>query len=434
MTAPQVVAHRRAGCRARDRGGEAAAAPRDRLPLRVLRRRAVLHGLRRAPRLGLRGPAAPRRRRGLARPAHARHLAPRDEAPLGPRRRGARPPDRPPGPRDGRRAVRDGPLCRRERPRLRLRRDALPLHDERVRAAVLDGVRVRPRPHRQDGRPAAVAVRSALLAGARPAEQVLDGRLRLRPRGRRPAEPGAARLRAAVDLARRGARLPGLPAERDLERPARLALLRADAEHPRERARRRARSRRVRAAAGPQHEPRQPAGLARRPRLAALLRAGPPLPAPRLGVPGDARDVRGHEGQGLLPGPRLRHPLRRGRRRHRGLHGRRLATVAAAGPPRAPGPDAALPAPQPADPARRPADRLPGAARLDAARHREGPRASGPAAPLRLAVRLGRDGGGGRRRVPRDAAGGAGAGRDHRQQLRRFRGRSTCSGRSTACR
>ena len=28
-----------------------------------------------------------------------------------------------------------------------------------------------------------------------------------------------------------------------------------------------------------------------------------------------------HEGQGLLPGPGLRHALRRGRRRHRGLHG-----------------------------------------------------------------------------------------------------------------
>ena len=57
-----------------------------------------------------------------------------------------------------------------------------------------------------------------------------------------------------------------------------------------------------------------------------------------------------------------------------GFTRRRPATVAAAGPRRAAGPDAALPAARPADPARRPADRLPGAARPDAARHREGPR------------------------------------------------------------
>ena len=48
-----------------------------------------------------------------------------------------------------------------------------------------------------------------------------------------------------------------------------------------------------------------------------------------------------------------------------------------------------------------------------------------PPPPLRLAVRLGRDGGRGGGGLPRDAARGAGAGRDHRQQLRRVgRGRS----------
>ena len=112
----------------------------------------------------------------------------------------------------------------------------------------------------------------------------------------------------------------------------------------------------------------------------------------------------------------------------------RPAPVAAAGPRRAAGPDAGLPAPRPADPGRGPADRVAGAPGLHAAHDRESPRARGPAAPLRLAVRLGRDGRGGRRRVPRDAAGGAGAGGRHREQLRRLRRRSTCSGRSTACR
>ena len=110
--------------------------------------------------------------------------------------------------------------------------------------------------------------------------------------------------------------------EPDLERAARLAVLRADAKHPREREGRGPGTGRVRGPPGPQHEPREPAGLARRPRLAPLLGAGPSLSAPGLGVPGDAGDLRDHEGQGLLPGPRLRDTLRRGRGRHRRLHGR----------------------------------------------------------------------------------------------------------------
>ena len=101
--------------------------------------------------------------------------------------------------------------------RLRLRRDALPLHDERARASLLDRVRLPRRPDREDGRPEALAlVRPS--GRARPAEQVLDGRLRPRPRRRPRPEPGAAGLSEALDLAGGRARRARLPAQRALER------------------------------------------------------------------------------------------------------------------------------------------------------------------------------------------------------------------------
>ena len=260
--------------------------------------------------------------RGLARPAHARHLAPRHAAALGPRRRGARPPDRPPGPRDGRRAVRDGPLRRRERPRLRLRRDALPLHDERVRAAVLDGVRVRRRPDRQDRATRGCGSRSARSPGLGLQNKYSMAVFAFALVVGRPAEPGAARLREAVDLARRGARPPRLPARtsiwnvqhgwpffelmRNIRASGRDVVL-----GPVEYVLRQVLN------MNPANLPVWLAGLG----WLLFSRARPRLPAARLGLPGDARDVRDHEGQGLLPGPGLRHPLRGGRRRHRGLHG-----------------------------------------------------------------------------------------------------------------
>ena len=304
------------GVVARDRGGEAAPAPRDRLPLRLLRRRAVLHGLRRAPRLGLRGPAAARRLVAWL----VRHT-------LGTSLLAMRLPSALAGAAlvlltgllaremgGGRFAM--GLSAARERPRLRLRRDALPLHDERVRAAVLDGVRVRRRADRQDRATRGCGSSFGAARRARPAEQVLDGRLRVRPRGRRRCSSPERRAFAQPWIWLGGALAflvflpnviwnvqhgwPFFELMRNIRASGRDVVL-GPVEYV--------------AAAGPQHEPRQPAGLARRPRLAPLLGARPRLPAPRLGVPGDARDVRGHEGQGLLPGPRLRHPLRRGRRR-----------------------------------------------------------------------------------------------------------------------
>ena len=81
----------------------------------------------------------------------------------------------------------------RERARLRLRRDALPLHDERLRAPLLDGLCVPRRPDRQDRRPAALGVvRAPRRSGA--AEQVLDGGLRLRPGRGPPSHAGTAGL------------------------------------------------------------------------------------------------------------------------------------------------------------------------------------------------------------------------------------------------
>ena len=361
-----------------------------------------------------------RRRGGVARPPHARHVSPRDEAPLGPRRRGARPADGPPGTRDGRRRFAMG---------LSAVASALafvyvvmhylftmnafePLFWTGCAYVVVRIVKTGDqRLWLAFGAIAGLGLQTkysmAVFAFA-----LVVGVL-LSPERRAFARPW-------IWLGGAFAFLVFLPnviwnVQHDWPFFELMRNIRASGRDvvlgPVEYVLRQVLN------MNPANLPVWLAGLGW---LLFSARGRPFRPA-RLGVPGDARDVRDHEGQGLLPGPRLRHALRRGRRRHRGLHGRRPATVAAAGPRRAAGPDAALPAAQPADPARRPADRLPGAARPDAARHREGPRASGPAAPLRLAVRLGRDGGGRGRRLPRHAARGAGAGRDHRQQLRRVR-------------
>ena len=108
----------------------------------------------------------------------------------------------------------------------------------------------------------------------------------------------------------------------------------------------------------------------------------------------------------------------------RGLHGAgRQTLAAAAGPRRAAGPLPAAPADGAADPARRAADRLPGAARPGAARHARrltrARRCRTTSPGSSAGTRWWRPS----RRLPRDAAGGAGAGRDHRQQLRRVRRR-----------
>ena len=216
-----------------------------------------------------------------------------------------------------------------DRARRRLRRDELPVHDERVRAALLDWVRAGRGARRQDGRPAAVAGLRA-GRGPRPAEQVLDGGVRRRARRRRRAEPAAPRAREALDLARRRARLAGVPAEPDLERAAPLALSRADAEHPRERPRRRAVARRLRAAPGAEHEPDEPARLARGPRLAALLEARAGLPAARHRLRLHARRLHRDEGQGLLPRACVRDTVRRRRCGDRGLRRRGEKGAAAA--------------------------------------------------------------------------------------------------------
>ena len=94
-----------------------------------------------------------------------------------------------------------------------------------------------------------------VLAGVGLHEQVFDGRLRAGHRRRITVHAGAQGLRAQVDLDRRRTGISDFPAEPAVECPPRLAVRAVDAQHPRQRPRRRAESGAIHPAADPDGEP-----------------------------------------------------------------------------------------------------------------------------------------------------------------------------------
>ena len=171
------------------------------VPLRLLPRRALLPRLRPPPGLGVRGlRAAGRGLREDRAPSRRLAAGAEDPADAGGRRHGgADGPDRPtarwwrlcPGARRSRNPHRPGPPDDRQHP-----------VDERLRAALLDGLRPDPDPHHPRRRPASLdSVRRPRRARAR--EQAFDPLLRRRRRRRDRSSPAAPRARAALDLDRR---------------------------------------------------------------------------------------------------------------------------------------------------------------------------------------------------------------------------------------
>ena len=115
--------------------------------------------------------------------------------------------------------------------------DGQPALDERLRAAVLAGLRLRGDPHYQDREPEALAVgRTMGRPGA--AEQAFDAHLRVRPGGRAGVYPGEAVLSLALDLAGSADRACYLSAQPGVEHPAPFSISRTAGQHPARRTKR----------------------------------------------------------------------------------------------------------------------------------------------------------------------------------------------------
>ncbi len=213
------------------RGGrEAAAAPLRRPPLRLLCGRVVLPGMRRAPRVGLRRPAAVDRSHHLDRARDARRFPSRSPSAAGARRRGQGDPHGPAGPRIGRPPVRPGIGGAVRSAGAGLSGPGQLAFDESLRAALLDGLRLAGDPHHQDGKPEALAV-VRRVGGNRFAEQVFHADLRFRNRGRAAGDSRTASSPHGVALGRRPAGIPDLPAQLDLEHPAFVPVSGVAAQH-----------------------------------------------------------------------------------------------------------------------------------------------------------------------------------------------------------
>src|SRR5919199_1111889 len=188
--------------------------------------------------------------------------------------------------------------------------------DERLRAPVLGGVRLRPRAHPEDRRREALAlVRRSRGSGAD--EQALDARLRLRRRRRAAAHARAQIFSGQVAVARRPRRLPDFSAEPPLAGRARLAHRRGAAQR-RQEPERRLLTRRVPQGAGALHAPAHLPRLGRGPLLLPLRQTRPPFSRARLDVRRPVRADGRLPREDLLPDPRLSRPPRGGRRAGRG--------------------------------------------------------------------------------------------------------------------
>ena len=211
--------------------GASAAASADRQPLRHLSRRDVLLRLRPASGLGLRGHAAVHSGGDLA-VHHAVRAFPVCHPPH-PGNRGLRGhrTHRVSGVPVWRTALRNGAVSFGHGGFCRVRDQRPPARNQRLRGAVLDGLRVHRHPHHPDRQSEALAV--VWRAGRhRPAEQVFDGRVRAGYRRRITAHAGAQGFCAQVDLDCWRAGGSDLPAEPAVECPSRLAVRAVDAQHP----------------------------------------------------------------------------------------------------------------------------------------------------------------------------------------------------------
>src|SRR5271157_1016085 len=182
------------GCHRRD---QTPAPPLRRPPLWLFRRRALLPGLRATPRLGLCRPAAAHRAGGETCTPHARRFAAGHPPDPGARRHGQRAAGRVDGARTGRPPLRPGAGGAGGSAGARLSGARQPFHHERVRAAHLDGLRLRGDPHHPHRkREAVVMVWSA--GRRRSGEQALHADLRLRHRRGTGAHPRTALAALAV--------------------------------------------------------------------------------------------------------------------------------------------------------------------------------------------------------------------------------------------
>ena len=180
-------------------------------------------------------------------------------------------------------------------------------------AALLDGLRLHRHPHHPDRQSETVAV-VRRAGGHRSAKQVFDGRVRAGHRPRNAVHAGTQGFRPQVDLDRRRDRISDFPAELSVERPSRLAIRPVDAQHPRQRTRRRPESRPIRSAANPDGESLRVTAVAGGTGLAVLWPRRPALSCSRLGFRGHVRRLHGSARQGLLRRSGVSHALRGWRR------------------------------------------------------------------------------------------------------------------------